>query len=157
MFEFSLDNDYSDVGSFTIPLVYKAEKNKVVLHEDFVTPKNNEFQSKTNGENIYLNDGSFLLPKESDSVFLKLKIVNEVDFGSVLNFYTCKNELTFAYGSKKEVISFSDPDDFNLSLDFSSFVIDKNVGASFSVFTNEVVYDNNEPSITTFNFSFLLS
>lgn len=154
MFEFSLDNDYSDVGSFTIPLVYKAEKNKVVLHEDFVTPKNNEFQSKTNGENIYLNDGSFLLPKESDSVFLKLKIVNEVDFGSVLNFYTCKNELTFAYGSKKEVISFSDPDDFNLSLDFSSFVVDKNVGASFSVFTNEVVYDNNEPSITTLNFSF---
>ena len=45
MFEFSLDNDYSDVGSFTIPLVYKAEKNKVVLHEDFVVPKNNEFQS----------------------------------------------------------------------------------------------------------------
>lgn len=154
MFEFSLGNDYSDIGTFIVPLVYKAEKNKVVLHEDFIYPKSNEFQSKENGENIFYNDGVLLLPKESDSVFLKFKILNEVDFGDILIFHTCKNELIFSYGTKKDVFSFTDPDDFNIVLNFSTFEIDKKNGASFNLNTNEVCYDNNNPDLVNLDVSF---
>ena len=154
MIEFKLDNDYSDVGLFTVPIIYKAEKNKIVLHEEFIRPVG-EFQTKTDGFNVLLDKNlDFRLLDSTNSLYLKMRIINDVSFGELYDFTSTKNEVTVSHGSYKTNFPVVDCSEFYLTLDFNDYEFSKVDGITLTFETNEISHDNNVSYSSFFNCSF---
>lgn len=152
-YEFSLSNDYSDIGNFIVPLVYKAEKNKVILHDEFINPTTPEFQKTPEGYNVLLNkeNDGFSLPDNTNILYLKLKIINDVNFN---NFTTTENKILI---NNSVSVPFLDSDSFYCKIDFSNFSFKREDGFTFSLSTSELTHDSNTPLENFFNCSFFSS
>lgn len=153
-YEFSMSNDYSDSGFYNVPLVYKAEKNKIVLHEEFIFPVNNEFSTNSSGKNTYyVDDNSFTLPNNSDFLYLKLKIKNDVKFINK-EFTTTENKIMVTSGLNNLVSSFVNNGAIYLKIDFFNFDFNKEIGLSFSLSCGELTHDSNSSYENEFVCSF---
>jgi large subunit ribosomal protein L4 len=79
-YDFKLNRKVKDLAKMSA-LAYKAKENKIVVVEDikFETPKTSEFTNALKGWNIQDKKVLFVLPDESENLFLSLRNLPRVE------------------------------------------------------------------------------
>lgn len=117
IFYFEITNDYNEKSILSLPMVFKAKKNKIVLNKNFVYPKENELNPIINYINEDNSSAEFLINNESPNISIRSSIINEVDFGQYSDYKTHNNEIILLLNGKETVYKFTDEKDIYIDFE----------------------------------------
>lgn len=120
LFYFEMSNDYNEESTFILPMVFKAQKNIIVLSNEYVYDENNELNKQLNYINENHSSAEFLIENDLPTLNFQVDILNEVNFGNFTDYKTHNNELILSMNNKEKVIKFTQNEKIFIDLELET-------------------------------------